>query len=138
MKADSRACPRASNCRIRPRSTVSIRCFSWAAFWTKSRRSSNWCWALRAACSGVMIMARSPGCGAIGCVETDVLPQVGLAYHPLPTQLLISEQRPEESPAGYALRHSFVRRRGLPFIILGLLPFYKPPLVLDANAIQGT
>ena len=101
-KADSRVWPRPSSCRKSSRSTVSIRCPSRAACWTKSRRASNWCWALRAACSGVMIMARSPGCGLIGCVETDVLPQRGLAFNCLPPQLLVSKRSPGERAAGYA------------------------------------
>ena len=86
----------------RSRSTVSIRWPSWAACCTKSRRASNCCWALRAACSGVMIMARSPGCSHIGCVETDVLPQGGLAFHSLPPQLLVSKRSPGERAASYA------------------------------------
>jgi hypothetical protein len=48
-----------------------------------------------------MIMARSPGCGFIGCVETDVLPQRGLAFNHLPPQLLVSKQSPEERAAGH-------------------------------------
>ena len=49
-----------------------------------------------------MIMARSPGCGLIGCVETDVLPQRDLTFHPLPPQLLVSKRSPGERAAGYA------------------------------------
>jgi hypothetical protein len=35
-----------------------------------------------------------PWCGFIGCVETDVLPQRGLAFNCLPTQLLASKRSP--------------------------------------------
>src|SRR4051794_33203528 len=49
-----------------------------------------------------MIMARSPGCGLIGCVETDVLPQRGLAFNHLSSQLPASKRTPGERAAGYA------------------------------------
>src|SRR4051794_36293966 len=49
-----------------------------------------------------MIMARSPGCGLIGCVETDVLPQRDLAFNGLPPQLLVSKRSPGERAAGHA------------------------------------
>ena len=68
--------PGPSNCRIRlPLHGVDplLRLGRPAARSPAGRRTAAW--ALRAACSGVMIMARSPGCGLIGCVETDVLPQ---------------------------------------------------------------
>jgi hypothetical protein len=47
-------------------------------------------------------MARSPGCSGIGCVETDVLPDGGLNYHPLPPQLISGQENPGERKAGYA------------------------------------
>jgi hypothetical protein len=50
-----------------------------------------------------MIMARSPGCGLIGWVATDVLPQRGLAFHSLPPQPLVRQQSPGERAASYAL-----------------------------------
>src|SRR5262249_48210752 len=101
-KADNRVYPRSSSCRRSSRSTASIRWPSRVACCTKSRRASNCCRALRAVCSGVIIMAGAPGCGHIGCIETDVLPPGGLIGHTLPSQLLAGQQNPGESTAGCA------------------------------------